>query len=332
MRWTRAVLLPGRLQLCTTAGRDGARAARLLYRPRRRQRLGTVAMRASSLAISRGLAPAAPTPLRDIDDLFEVIGFRPTGAAAIRSATKNRLVVALVDDDRGLIAKVGSSEDVGLRSELAMLQHLRGPVGPILVPTVIWHGNWRDRFAVATEAFVETGGYWEIDVEEALMICNALVNSGGEVGPLVHGDFAPWNVVRTDHGVALLDWEEGSESFAPLFDLSHFVVAAGALLRRYTPPQAVAMLVARGSLGWRHLEQVRLDPHRAAELVADWLVWPSKHIRATYQFRRSMLDELRVVLPADRIESARTLAGELADPAALLTLSINRRAPSMNVR
>jgi aminoglycoside phosphotransferase (APT) family kinase protein len=45
-----------------------------------------------------------------------------------------------------------------------------------------------------------------------------------------HGDFAPWNLLETDQGLVLLDWESAREDAPPFFDLCHFLVQSHTLL------------------------------------------------------------------------------------------------------
>lgn len=51
-------------------------------------------------------------------------------------------------------------------------------------------------------------------------------------GGAAHGDCAPWNLLRTQHGWVLVDWEEAGPESTPFFDLFHYLVQAHALLGR----------------------------------------------------------------------------------------------------
>jgi Phosphotransferase enzyme family len=62
-----------------------------------------------------------------------------------------------------------------------------------------------------------------------------------------HGDFAPWNLLRTKDGWVLLDWEHAS-SKPPFFDLWHYLLQAHSLLGR---PNARTLLNGvREGRGW----------------------------------------------------------------------------------
>jgi hypothetical protein len=63
-----------------------------------------------------------------------------------------------------------------------------------------------------------------------------------------HGDFAPWNLLRTRDGWVLLDWEHASESRPPFFDVWHYLMQAHSLLGR---PSVAALMdgMTKGG-GW----------------------------------------------------------------------------------
>jgi hypothetical protein len=67
---------------------------------------------------------------------------------------------------------------------------------------------------------------------------------------LVHGDFAPWNLVPRRCGVAAYDWEDALEEGAPFWDLWHFATQSAALLHRWSQRELVqAATHLRGPLG-----------------------------------------------------------------------------------
>ncbi|MEM9802872.1 MAG: hypothetical protein AAGA20_21280 [Planctomycetota bacterium] len=49
---------------------------------------------------------------------------------------------------------------------------------------------------------------------------------------LAHGDFAPWNLVRRRREVRAFDWEHLAEDAPALYDLVHFRIQAGAVLKQ----------------------------------------------------------------------------------------------------
>lgn len=51
-----------------------------------------------------------------------------------------------------------------------------------------------------------------------------------------HGDFAPWNVIRTPQGnLTAIDWEYGSTEGFPYLDALHWVLQVSALIRKWSP-------------------------------------------------------------------------------------------------
>jgi hypothetical protein len=58
-------------------------------------------------------------------------------------------------------------------------------------------------------------------------------------GP-THGDFAPWNLLQTERGWTLIDWEAASPHGAPFMDVCHFFVQSHVLLGRPSDVDIVA--------------------------------------------------------------------------------------------
>jgi Phosphotransferase enzyme family len=297
VQWTKGLLVPERLRLRATAGRAGALAASLLYQQRRHRALVPAANRARSLAVSHGLGRRCGPPVEEFDELCDLLGVAPVGAAAIHSRgyptrVGDRLVLCIVGHQASLVVKVGARLDVGLSTEAVLLGMLKGNAGPVMVPRVRWHGVWREHHVLATEAFQLADRQRDVTVEEAADTATALSVGSARVGPLVHGDLSPWNLLRTANGTALVDWEGGRVGREPLFDLAHFVVLRGALLRREQPERAISLLTAPGSPGWRYLAALDLDPSTAPVLLQDYLVRTWEHTQASWEYRKAMLHVL----------------------------------------
>ncbi len=86
----------------------------------------------------------------------------------------------------------------------------------------------------------------------------------------------------------LLDWEFARFADEPLHDLAHFVVQGGALLGRYGPDQAVALLCDEGSPGWRLLRARGRDVAEARPLLADYLAQAQPQDERAVRFRIEM--------------------------------------------
>jgi hypothetical protein len=126
-----------------------------------------------------------------------------------------------------------------------------------------------DKFVVCTDAIVDDGVV--VGVELAAQIATALVRGVDDLGPLVHGDLAPWNLLRVGTETVVIDWESARPTVAPLFDLTHFVVRSGAFLGWHSPGQAARLLTKQSGVGWRHLCDVGMDPAEGAQFVYQYL-------------------------------------------------------------
>jgi hypothetical protein len=298
MHWTKGLLAPERLRLRATTGPDGARAARLLYQQRRHLHLASVASWGRSLAFAHGFGRGCRPPLEAFDELCEMLGVEPMGAAAIYSRgypirVADRLVLCVVGRQASVVVKVGDLLDAGLSTEAFLLRKLNGMAGPVTVPRVRWHGTWREHLVLATEAIQLADSQRDVSVEEAARTATALCIGFATVGPVVHRDLSPWNLLRTPNGLALVDWEGGRMAREPLFDLAHFVVMRGGLLRLEQPERAVSLLTAVGSPGWRHLVALDVDPLTAPALLGDYLEGTWDHTEANWEYRKAMLRLLK---------------------------------------
>lgn len=147
---------------------------------------------------------------------------------------------------------------------------------------------------------------WELD-EPVARALGQLFRSGkrgpeaGWTGP-AHGDAAPWNLLRTPRGWALVDWESAGE--APAFhDVCHYIVQSHALLGR---PSASTIIegFCRGR-GWvgravsAYAEAADIPPGSAPEALAGYLerairdvTWRTRAERKGAQRRRRLLHRL----------------------------------------
>ncbi len=56
----------------------------------------------------------------------------------------------------------------------------------------------------------------------------------------MHGDFAPWNMRKSDSSFRTFDWEFGSTTGIPFYDLAFYVLQVGALIYDWSPERAKA--------------------------------------------------------------------------------------------
>lgn len=294
MQWINGLLVPDRLRLRATTGPAGARAARLLYQQRRHSLVASAARWGRWLALSQGIGRRCEPPLEEFEELCDLLGITPVGAAAIHSRgyparVADRLVLCIVGHHASVVVKVGPDLDPGLSAEAALLATLKGLAGPVIVPRVQWHGAWLGYSVLAMKALQVADGRRDVSVDEAADTATALSLGSATVGPLVHGDLAPWNMLRTPDGLALIDWEGARMGRDPLFDLAHFVVMRGSLLRSHPPEDAVALLTVIGSPGWRHLAALDVDPATAPALLEDYLERTWEHTELAWPYREALL-------------------------------------------
>ena len=94
--------------------------------------------------------------------------------------------------------------------------------GLLLLEPVSWRPRWRAWF-LDDEVAGAMGAFFRSSRTE-----------GSDVVGGAHGDWAPWNMLRTSVGWVLVDWEEASEPAPPFYDLCHYLVQSHALLGRPT--------------------------------------------------------------------------------------------------
>lgn len=230
-------------------------------------------------------------PGADLEGLVELassLGAEPDGMATYRLQRRGRRVVGLArGGELRLVVKLGPGDDQGLRHEAEVLERLGGVrFEHFEVPALRWAGAWQGSFAVVTAAVAGRRVGYDVGPERAVDLCTSL--AGSRLGPLVHSDLAPWNVLRSPRGLTLIDWEAARAGDEPLRDLAHYVVQRAWLLRRSTPAGAVADLTAPRSPGWRLLEARGLDPRRAPALLVSYLRGAPERSR----FHQAMLDLL----------------------------------------
>lgn len=216
---------------------------------------GLVGWHAARLFATAGgfrLLPRSGAPSRRVRELL-ARHIPRGGTVAVAQANHPGRYVALVLDDRGeprVVAKVATDSDdaLALKREAAALATL-GPTlpAPLSAPSVVAVEpgvlvldavRWRPRPRP-----------WRLDAEIAAAM-GQFHRAGavdGHRGP-VHGDFAPWNLLRTASGWVLIDWESADAAGEPFTDLFHYLMQAHTLLHR---PSAVALLRGlRDGEGW----------------------------------------------------------------------------------
>jgi hypothetical protein len=219
----------------TTRGRLAWEAARLAAR------LGALRL------IPRGKAPPQ-----------EVTGFLsdhvPSGGSfALQRATHEGRWVALVIDRRGealKLVKVATSEsgETALQKEAENIarfsQYL---IPPLRAPRLI--SRTPNTLVFEPVHWVPRSRPWELPTGVAHALGSFTAANREVNGSISHGDFAPWNLLKTRSGWVVIDWEEAGEGPAPMTDLFHYVVQAHGHLGRPTQREIEDALDNRDSLG-----------------------------------------------------------------------------------
>ncbi|HYZ13522.1 MAG TPA: hypothetical protein VFA08_07950 [Actinomycetota bacterium] len=219
---------------------------------------GRVAWGAARLAAHAGafrLLPRGDAPPARVREA--IAQFVPRGAtlAAMRANHPGRHVVAIVNQygQTSAIAKV-ADDDEGrerLRAEAESLDRFSPYITrPVTVPRVIAHEDGVLVLESVTWQPRPVPSRLPIDVARACgLLYRRTASADGSRGA-AHGDLAPWNVLRTETGWTLVDWEDASEDAPPFIDVLHYLVQAHALLRRPTRRDLLASVrTGRGTDG-----------------------------------------------------------------------------------
>jgi hypothetical protein len=237
--------------------RGTAAAALAVYQPMKpTSRVGWEAARLLAAAGGLRLLPRGEAPPRVVRQALAP--YLPPGAtlatARVIHPGRERYVALVLDRDGGCqaLAKVGADQAAAdeLAREAAAIEAfgplLAGPVsapkvlaaepGVLLLEAASWRPRWRPwhlepEVAAAMGAFYRAGA----------------VGPGLQPGP-AHGDFAPWNLLRTADGWVLIDWEDAAASEAPFLDLCHYLVQGHAMLGR--PSRRAVLDGFRDRRGW----------------------------------------------------------------------------------
>jgi glycosyltransferase involved in cell wall biosynthesis len=267
--WRSPLGFPSRLDLRVTSVPMPA-AALAIYRPQRagarvRAKVGTALLRT-------GVSRAADPPL-DLHGISSAIGFRRSPICAMRSGSNSDRWILGFERAGVLaaVAKCGRLDDASLRNEAAVLDALPTLELPVCVPEVLFRGEVGTCFVLVTKAVRLPLEERRADVAEISRIAHALTENRRGSGAICHGDLAPWNLMSDGTTTYVLDWESARYSRAPLWDLSHFVIQQAALVRAYSPDQAIEMLCGPGSVGVEHLRQLGEDESDARSFVRAYL-------------------------------------------------------------
>ncbi len=198
-------------------------------------------------------------PRTDEPDLQRALAefIPPGGCVAVAHLRRPGRAVALIIDSDGHaqgLAKV--ADDARGREKLAREADALTRLGslvepPLSAPRLIAEGDGVIVFEAA-EWFPRLRT-WELPLDLARAIGRFYANGQSPFGSsgrgAGHGDFAPWNVMRTRKGWFLVDWEEAHEAAPPFGDPFHFLVQAHALLGRPSRRELIEGVYGKGRIG-----------------------------------------------------------------------------------
>ena len=179
------------------------------------------------------------------------------GSFALSEANHPGRYLAMILDAQGqphVVVKVATDE-IGrqaLHREALHITELGSLLTiPVRPPTIIDHQE--GVLALHAEHWRPRRRPWDLDRElaEALGTFFASLRQDGPDGiPLgpAHGDFAPWNLLRTDEGWLLVDWEYASSERPAFYDVFHHLVQSHALLGRPRRRTLVESVIGQGRL------------------------------------------------------------------------------------
>jgi hypothetical protein len=222
-------------QPVTTRGRAAWEVARL------------VAALGGFRLLPRGVAP--PLEVRQ-----KLAGHLPRGGrVAVARANHPGRYIALIIDRNGestAVIKVATDSDgeAALENEGRQLQTL-GPVlpAPLSAPQVI--DVDKGLLSISAVQWKPRLRPWVLPEEVAWALGRFFRDGALDGAGPVHGDFAPWNLLHSNDGWVLIDWERAAPAGSAFFDVFHFLVQSHCLLGRPSYSALVEGLEGRGSVG-----------------------------------------------------------------------------------
>ncbi len=269
--WRVAPVTPDRLTV--HVDRAGDLAATSVYKPLRPR--AKVVAPISRALLRLGFARKAAPPIDELDDLLDQLPVEVEGTAVLTMQAERRYggharhILGLSrDGELQAVVKVGPMTDDGLANEIDVLDRLHRTSVANVLPRLLWHGEHKGRRVLCIDALRNAEP--SSSAHDGDHLVDAIVRLQGLDTPMIHGDFAPWNVLRRAGALALIDLEDARPERQPLFDLAHYLIGEGELLELLEPADVVRQLTAPGSLGRRVLDQLGLDDDPVA-LVLDYL-------------------------------------------------------------
>jgi thymidylate kinase len=229
-----------------------ARASLLVYQPilPRARAAWRLTRLAAGLGVLR-MVPRSKVPQRDVRNLIAPHLPRGGTYALSRGNGPGRFSALLFDGRQNPYAWAKIRTDALGAEELALEASALRRFGPELQQPLFAPEILEEAEGVLLLRFLPWLARrrpWLMDVDVAAALGQFFrrgATSGG-VGH-VHGDCAPWNLLKTSSGWCLVDWEMASDEGPPYFDLFHYLFRSHALLAR---PQEHELLEGIRGRGW----------------------------------------------------------------------------------
>jgi hypothetical protein len=202
------------------------------------------------------------------------------------------------------VVKVATTQDQAaiLQAEYAAIEQAHGLLtSPVRPPEILGHDH--GSLTLAPAAWRARRAPWELpeEVAEAMgRFFRAAASASSESGP-AHGDFAPWNLLETDDGWTLVDWEGFMAEGPPFYDLFHYVVQSHTLLGRPSTESIVAGLRGEGWIGravGAYAESAGLPPTSAREWLMSYLEQSTRTVGSGPRMERAAVGARRRLLSA----------------------------------
>jgi len=252
-RTTASASGPPRLIL-SRGPRQAAVSSLLMYQPCTFR--GRVAWEAARVLAHYGglrLFPRGSAPPRELREALAP-HLPPRSTYAVAESNHAGRFVAAVIDERGkphAVAKVALEREGSQALERegeALLSFGRFLPAPLTVPRIILREEGLLLFQPVAWQPRRRPWMLPVEVATALATFHTAGDRFGHPG-LTHGDFAPWNLLRTNREWVLTDWEEAAENGQPFFDLFHYLVQAHLNLRRPSRQAFLEGLNGKGQIG-----------------------------------------------------------------------------------
>jgi hypothetical protein len=127
-------------------------------------------------------------------------------------------------------------------------------------------------------------------------------NGAGELTGPTHGDFTPWNLLKTERAWVLVDWEEARDRDRPFFDLFHYLFMVHLNLDAFSQQALLDGLEGKGWIGrtiTAYAEGARLHDVDPRDLLIFYLHSSSQRLnlatpdgRSDFRARQRLLELL----------------------------------------